>query len=114
MDAALVTRPVGPADLADLAVLFDQQRTTRRCWCTAFCSTGTAFALGWLHGGNRRRFAAVAAASPVPMGVLASRAGAPVGWAACGPRSRYTPAIGGRSGLLATRPRQEDASVWLL
>lgn len=114
MDAELVTRPVGPAELPDLARLFDQQRTTRRCWCTAFCSTGTQFALGWLHDGNRRRFAAMAGATSVPMGVLASAAGAPVGWGACGPRTRYTAAMGGRSSLLASRARDEDASVWLL
>ena len=38
----------------------------------------------------------------------------PVGWCACGPRSRYTAAIGGRSRLLAGRPRDEDDDVWLL
>jgi GNAT superfamily N-acetyltransferase len=114
MDAALVTRPVGPAELADLGRLFGQRRTTRRCWCTAFCTTRTRFALGWVHGGNQRRFAALAQASPAPMGVLASVSDEPVGWAACGPRARYTTAIDGRSALLRTRPRDEDDRVWLL
>jgi GNAT superfamily N-acetyltransferase len=114
MDAALVTRPVGPAELADLGRLFDEQRTTRRCWCTAFCTTSTQFALGWLHGGNRRRFATMAGATPVPMGVLASAGGRPVGWGACGPRTRYLAAVGGRSSLLASRARDEDEDLWLL
>jgi len=48
------------------------------------------------------------------MGVLASVASEPVAWCACGPRSRYTGAIDGRSSLLTTRLRAEDESVWLL
>jgi GNAT superfamily N-acetyltransferase len=108
------TRPLGPSpkDLGELAVLFDAQRNTRHCWCTAFCVSGRQFAAGWFAGGNRRRFERMAAASPTPMGILASTAGAPVGWCACGPRSRYTAAIDGRSRLLHDRPRDEDDSVW--
>lgn len=108
------TRPVGPDDLVDLARLFESQRNTRRCWCMAFCESRSQFAVGWLNGGNRQRFEAMAAASPVPMGILASVAGEPVGWCACGPRSRYVVAIGGRSSVLRNRVRAEDKSVWLL
>ena len=70
--------------------------------------------LGWFGGGNRRRFTELAAASDFPMGVLAVADDAPVGWCAFGPRSRYMPAVGGRSQLLRTRPRDEDDSVWLI
>jgi GNAT superfamily N-acetyltransferase len=108
------TRPLGPNDLHDLAVLFEAQRNTRHCWCTAFCVSGAQFAAGWFAGGNRRRFERMAAASTTPMGVLASMQGSPVGWCACGPRSRYTAAIDGRSSLLRGRPREEDHSVWLV
>jgi GNAT superfamily N-acetyltransferase len=79
-----------------------------------FCESRSQFAVGWLNGGNRQRFEAMAAASPVPMGILASVAGEPVGWCACGPRSRYVVAIGGRSSVLRNRVRAEDKSVWLL
>jgi GNAT superfamily N-acetyltransferase len=72
------------------------------------------FAAGWFARGNRRRFERMAAASATPMGVLASVEGSPVGWCACGPRSRYVTAIDGRSRLLRSRPRDEDHSVWLL
>jgi GNAT superfamily N-acetyltransferase len=108
------TRPVWPDDVADLASLFGSQRSTRRCWCTAFCVSGSRFALGWLNGGNRRAFEALAEGSATPMGLLASVGGEAVGWCACGPRARYTSAIGGRSSLLTTRLRSEDDSVWLL
>lgn len=110
------TRPLSPSpeDLGELAVLFDAQRNTRHCWCTAFCVSGGQFAAGWLVGGNRRRFERMAAASTTPLGVLASADGSPVGWCACGPRSRYTAAIDGRSRLLRGRFREEDHSVWLI
>ena len=108
------TRALGPGDLDDLALLFGAQRSTRHCWCTAFCASGGQFAAGWFGGGNRRRFERLAATSATPMGVLASVGGAPVGWGACGPRSRYAAAIDGRSSLLRGRPREEDESVWLV
>jgi GNAT superfamily N-acetyltransferase len=112
VDAADVeTRPVGPAELADLATLFEQTRNTRHCWCAAFCTTRGQFALGWFHGGNRRRFEAIARGAEVPMGILATVKGTPVGWCACGPRSRYL--VGG-AGLLHGRVVSEDDDVWLL
>ena len=48
------------------------------------------------------------------MGVMASVGGAPVGWGACGPRSRYLGADPSRHPVLAGRPRAEDDTVWLL
>ena len=106
------TRAVGSGDLADLARLFESERSTRHCWCMAFCVTRSQFAAGWFGGGNRHRFEAMAAVSGRPMGILAFVAGEPVGWCACGPRSRYAP--GGRSKIGGGRARAEDESVWLL
>jgi len=107
-------RPVGVDNVADLAGLFGTDRSTRHCWCTAFCTSSRQFAAGWFGDGNRRRFAELAAASGYPMGALALVDNAPVGWCACGPRSRYTAAINGRSRLLRARPREEDDLVWLI
>lgn len=56
----------------------------------------------------------MASTDSAPMGVIASVRGEPVGWCACGPRSRYTAALRGRSRLLRERDRTEDDSVWLL
>jgi GNAT superfamily N-acetyltransferase len=112
--AEVETRPVGQPELTDLARLFESQRNTRHCWCMAFCQTRGQFAAGWLTGRNRRRFEALAMSGPVPMGILASMAGEPVGWCACGPRSRYAAAIGGRSRIMCHRASDEDESVWLL
>lgn len=114
MSVEIDVRPVGADNVADLEALFGGDRSTRHCWCTAFCTSGRQFAAGWFRGGNRRRFAELAATSVHPMGVLALLDDAPVGWCACGPRSRYTAAIDGRSKLLRTRPRDEDDLVWLI
>jgi GNAT superfamily N-acetyltransferase len=112
--AELETRPVGPDDLADLAVLFEGQRSTRHCWCTAFCESRRRFAVGWVTGGNRRQFETMARTGGTPMGILATSSGKPAGWCACGPRSRYTVADGGRSRILRDRDPAEDDAVWLL
>jgi len=105
---------VGPDQLDAVRILFERERTTRHCWCMAFCASSWQFAAGWYGGGNRRRFEAMTVTSRSPMGALASVRGQPVGWCACGPRSRYTAAIQGRSSLLAGRPRDEDENVWLV
>jgi hypothetical protein len=112
--AELEIQRVGPDHLELVELLFSPQRATRHCWCTAYCSTSWQFASGWYGGGNRRRFEAIAAAERDPMGLLVLRGGEPVGWCACGPRSRYTAALAGRSALLAQRPREEDDQVWLI
>lgn len=112
MGTDVETRPVGPADLTDLAPLFGADRSTRHCWCMAFCSTRTQFATGWFRGGNQQRFAAITTAEVTPMGVLASIAREPVGWAACGPQSRY--ASSPRSELIRRRARAENETVWLV
>jgi len=114
MGLDVVTRPVGPDELADLARLFDAHRNTRHCWCMAFCTTRGRFAVGWVTGGNRRGFEAMAAVASTPVGVVAAVAGEPVGWAACGPRSRYALDSGPQHVLMANRARDEDAAVWLL
>jgi GNAT superfamily N-acetyltransferase len=80
----------------------------------AFCSTRGQFAAGWLGGGNQRRFAAMADATATPMGILASVAGEPVGWCACGPRSRYAAAFSTRNPIMNDREAGEDETVWLV
>lgn len=112
MPPTVQTRPVGPGELTDLTDLFGSARNTRHCWCMAFCTTRTRLALGWFGGGNRRRFAAMAA-RPVPMGVMAVVDDQPVGWAACGPRSRYPAAVDPTNPLTAVMQRSEDELAWL-
>ena len=114
MTDVVETRPVRADDVAELARLFGSQRTTEHCWCMSFCVPHGQFAVGWVTGGNRRRFASMAADEPTPMGILASEAGRPVGWCACGPRSRYAAALDTRSTPMPDRSPAEDEDVWLL
>lgn len=114
MGGPVETRPVGPDDLTELAELFESQRNSRHCWCMTFCVTRREFAVGWLNGGNQRRFATMASVSATPMGVLASDAGKAIGWCACGPRSRYIAATSPRSEIMRNRAPAEDETVWLL
>jgi len=104
-------RPVTGDDLTDLARLFDASGTLTGCWCMFFLLSGKEFEQGW-GGANRARFAALAAATPQPMGLLAYRDGEPVGWCATGPRSRYGRIL--RSPLMKGRDASEDESVWLV
>ena len=106
-------RSVGLDEVGALERLFASERTTRHCWCMSFCTSRAQFAAGWLGGGNRRRFETMASGN-TPMGVMALVGGAPVGWGACGPRSRYLGADPSRHPVLAGRPRAEDDTVWLL
>lgn len=101
-------------DLPALADLFASEWSTRHCWCMAFCSTRGQFALGWFGGGNARRFAVLASRGSTPMGVLALRAGAAVGWCACGPRSRYAAAGTPRTTLIRDRAAGEHETVWFV
>lgn len=48
------------------------------------------------------------------MGILASQAAEPVGWCACGPRSRYVAATSPQNKIMQNRARDEDDIVWLL
>ena len=80
----------------------------------AYCVVSREYAVGWADGGNRRRFEAMAESSAIPMGIVASIDGEPVGWCACGPRSRYDVATSPRSTMMRGRDRGEDDSVWLL
>lgn len=94
--------------------LFRTARTTRHCWCKAFCTSRARFAAGWFGGGNQRSFAAKLEADSAPMGLLAVDGELAIGWSACGPRRRYATSPDYRT-LYGTDPEAlaaEDA--WLL
>ena len=114
MSTDVDTHPVGPDELADLAQLFEAHRSTRHCWCMAFCATRTQFATGWFNGGNRRRFEHLATRGSTPMGILARRADKPVGWCACGPWSRYGRASRPQGTIARSRVLAATANAWLV
>jgi GNAT superfamily N-acetyltransferase len=112
--ADVQTTPVGPAQLPDLARLFDTHNGTRGCWCTAYCVPRGDYQAGWHDGGNRRRFETMAITEHDPMGIIATLDREPVGWCACGPRARYAVATSPRTRIMRDRDPAEDADVWLL
>lgn len=104
-------RPLTGGRLGDLAELFDTNSITRNCYCMFFLLSGREFGSGW-GTGNRERFEEFAAGRDPAAGLLAYRDGAPVGWCAMGPRSRYPRAL--RSSILKGREAADDDRVWLV
>lgn len=114
MAGDLHVHPVTTQRLDDVADLFSSASITRGCWCMYFIATTAEFRDGWRSGRNREHFEQLAAGCDAPVGLLAYRDGEPVGWCACGPRSRYRRAVGPRARVLADRDPAEDDAVWLV
>ena len=81
--------PLTPDRLGDLAELFGMTAVTRRCYCTWFLLLDPERREVWEAGEARGVFERFAGEQKTPIGVLAYRDGAPVGWCAAGPRSEY-------------------------
>jgi len=81
---------VGLSD--DLAELLAADASAGKCWCMWFIDPVKDFhAAG--AAGNRERFEGLARSAAEPMGLLAYRAGRPVGWCAVGPMERFARAL---------------------
>ncbi len=81
---------VGLSD--DLAALLGSDESSSKCWCMWFIDTVKDFHTAGSEG-NRARFEALARSAAEPMGLLAYRAGIPVGWCAIGPMERFARAM---------------------
>jgi GNAT superfamily N-acetyltransferase len=104
-------RPADQGSIEDLRDLFCTDRAAAGCWCMWFIVPVREYhAAG--GAGNRARLRELAALSELPVGLIAYQDGAPVGWCAVGPRSRYVRAI--RTPTYEGRDPQEDDAVWLL
>ncbi len=111
-ETASVTVEAVTADrLDDVASLFATNSTANGCYCTWFFIPTPQNQAGW-GAANRATFEEVTRAAAQPMGLLAYAEGAPVGWCAAGPRSRYSRAL--RTAALRERDPAEDDGVWLV
>jgi GNAT superfamily N-acetyltransferase len=108
---ATTTVPVTEERLPDLATLFGTNKTTSGCYCMWFLLPAKECSAGW-SGGNKVAFELAAQSETRPMGLLAYRAGEPIGWCAVGPRARYARAL--RSPVLGGRDPATDRDTWLL
>ena len=102
---------VGAEQLADLERLFGSDPIADGCWCMWHITRVADFHAAGREG-NRRSFLDLMDMSHSPMGLIAYDNGAPIGWCAAGPRSRYVRALAAPT--LRARERDEDDSVWLV
>jgi GNAT superfamily N-acetyltransferase len=104
--ADLIIRPLTPDGLDDLALLFDQPGDPKWCWCASFHIRGSVKALP--RDENRAVLTVRTMTGPSP-GLVASRAGRPIGWVSLGPRDSFvklaTRAYGGSS-------KPAEVGVW--
>lgn len=102
--------PLTNERIDDLATLFGADRSASGCWCMWFIVRVKDYHANG-PAGNERRFRTLAADDPHPLGLVAYRDGAPVGWSALGPRARFARAA--RTPTMASTIRAEDDEVWL-
>ena len=99
--------PLTPDRWPDFEALFGAQGAYGGCWCMWWRSTRREFAERG-NDGNRRAIKSLVDSGQVP-GLLAYRAGEPVGWCSVAPREQY--------GALERSPvlkRLDDRPVWSL
>lgn len=105
------TKPLTPALLSDLNLLFCTNRYTEKCWCMWHIIAVKAFHAGASEQ-NRTRFTHLAESEDTPLGILAYRHSEPVGWCAAGPRERYARAI--KTPTYRKVAQETSADVWLV
>lgn len=104
-------KPLTPDLIADAETLFAASKETDHCFCMWFIIPVKQYHAGGADR-NRQLFANLVDQSDAPAGLLAYRAGEPVGWCAAGPRSRYARAI--ETPSFKGRDPAEDDAVWLV
>jgi GNAT superfamily N-acetyltransferase len=103
--AALTFAPLTPERWPDIERLFGRNGACGGCWCMWWKRTRDEFARG-KGAANKRAFRRIVASGAEP-GLIAYRAGAPIGWCAVEPREHY--AVLARSPALAP---VDDQPVW--
>lgn len=107
----LAVKELSPDLLPQLERLFALDASANGCWCMWFIIPVREYHAGGPTD-NRARFAALAAMSPAPLGLLAFDDEGPVGWCAAGPRARFARAA--RTPTMKGTDPDENDSVWLV
>jgi GNAT superfamily N-acetyltransferase len=109
---ALDIQPVTAARWADLAALFGPSGAFSNCWCTWWRQKGSDFSAGIEDrgAGNRALMESVVASGAEP-GLIAYRAGRPVGWISVAPRPQFGRVL--RSPVVRPPPEEaDDSRTW--
>jgi ribosomal protein S18 acetylase RimI-like enzyme len=101
----IVVEPVTANRWDDLVALFGPRGGTRGCWCTVNRHRGPAPTLA--QGAQNRALMRRLVESGAEPGVLAYRAGVPIGWCSVGPRSDFA-----RLSTARTLAPVDDRPVW--
>lgn len=104
-------KPMTPALRPDLATLFASDRSANGCWCMWFIIPVKEYHDGGSEA-NRAKFTELVMKSKEPLGLPTYKGGAPVGWCAVGPKSRYTRAV--RTPTLKGGDPAEDSRTWFV
>ncbi|MEJ1181600.1 MULTISPECIES: GNAT family N-acetyltransferase [unclassified Pseudarthrobacter] len=99
-----------PAEWADVESLFSLPGEPSRCWCRYFALTGPEYSALEPAARKAQLREKFDAGSPAP-GVLAFRAGRPVGWCAVEPRTCYPRVLRSRVLRLAEASAPADAGA---
>lgn len=98
-------QPLSSARWPDLEALFGANGACGGCWCMWFRIPKAAYEAG-KGDANRKRLKALVEAG-APTGILAYRAGEPVGWCSIAPRSQH-----GRLARTRTMHPAADGPLW--
>lgn len=94
MSSALTFKPVTAKTVGDFDALFGAKGGPNWCWCMAFRATSAE--LKEARGPARKQQILGRIADGVPVGLLAYRDGAPVGWVSVAPKATFR-GLGGES-----------------
>ena len=95
----------------DAEEVFSASPESAGCFCTWFIIPVAQYHAGG-KSENRKLFVELVEKNEEPIGLVAYDDGAPVGWCAAGPRSRFARAL--RIPSFKGRDPSEDESVWLV
>ncbi|NJO32562.1 MAG: GNAT family N-acetyltransferase [Rhodospirillales bacterium] len=104
-------QPVTAETLADFKRLMSCDVSSEKCRCMWFIKPVAKFHPD-AASNNGKDFADLMKSEDRPLGLLAYDDAEPLGWRACGPRSRYVRAI--RTPTYQGRESSEDQDVWLI
>lgn len=101
----LVVKPVTPQRWDDFAALFEARGSPHYCWCAPYrFADAHKMDKAQKRAAMRKRVKA-----GTPVGVLAYRDGAPVGWCSVAPREAYD-----KLDRATSMPRVDDAPTWAI